>query len=336
MTREHKKLGEILVELAHLRNEDLQEALKDQENINKRLGDILIDRELISDEQLYHALAIQFGIPWHEKVILMSSAQELQEIISEDTARTYKVAPVCIEQRTLTIAMYDPIGICSLDSLRFVVNCQVEPIMASKSEVLAAIDKVYGNQTQSTPRINNNIIPDMFRVFIENAIKNEGRKVCFGLTSVYDERETLNVSVFSKHEMWSSKAEIVEKGAFSYCVSVLMRNLGIEKVTDVVVISVEESVGVFEGASVSTIILTPGRLAPRIDVYLSYDEKQVRIKSVMKRVVKKLNLLIDSEKWNSFCHQKLEQKELLEVLSFWEESLDNWLEVSGEEDDSQD
>ena len=64
-----RKIGEILVEIANLKNEDLQKALVDQEEINQRIGEILVSRDLITEDQLYRALGIQFELPWIEEIV---------------------------------------------------------------------------------------------------------------------------------------------------------------------------------------------------------------------------------------------------------------------------
>lgn len=55
-----KRLGEILVDLKAVRPQDVEEALKLQQNgVNKLIGEILVERGLVSREDVEKALEIQ-------------------------------------------------------------------------------------------------------------------------------------------------------------------------------------------------------------------------------------------------------------------------------------
>lgn len=54
-----KKIGEILVEMAHINQQQLEQALLRQESSRVMLGNILIELGYITEKQLQEALAIQ-------------------------------------------------------------------------------------------------------------------------------------------------------------------------------------------------------------------------------------------------------------------------------------
>ncbi|OUN01625.1 MAG: hypothetical protein BAA02_06770 [Paenibacillaceae bacterium ZCTH02-B3] len=58
-----KRLGELLAEAGIITEEQLQEALGEQQKRSMRLGDVLISRGFITEQQLIEVLEYQLGIP---------------------------------------------------------------------------------------------------------------------------------------------------------------------------------------------------------------------------------------------------------------------------------
>ena len=147
MPERNRMLGEILVEMGCLAPDDLERAMREQPRRNERLGDVLLSMELVGAEDLTRALADQFDM---EMIDLESADIEPSVInrIPADLAREQKIVPVDFDGELLTIAMGDPLDLYTLDNLRFVVNCQVECVLATKQAILDALNKYYGFQEE--------------------------------------------------------------------------------------------------------------------------------------------------------------------------------------------
>ena len=57
-----RPLGEVIVELGLISQEDLEDALLEQRITHKRLGTILIDKGIVTTQQLTDALVDQIGV----------------------------------------------------------------------------------------------------------------------------------------------------------------------------------------------------------------------------------------------------------------------------------
>ncbi|MHC4872268.1 MAG: GspE/PulE family protein [Planctomycetota bacterium] len=138
-----RKLGEILIEMGCVTEDDLAQALEMQVEKNMRLGDLLVDMAFVQPEDLTRALAEQFDM---EMVDLESLEipREVIEMISADLSYEHKIVPIEYDDDLLVIAMGDPLDLYTLDNLRFVVNCQVEPVLATKQAIEDALGKYYG------------------------------------------------------------------------------------------------------------------------------------------------------------------------------------------------
>ncbi|MBN1258035.1 MAG: Flp pilus assembly complex ATPase component TadA [Planctomycetes bacterium] len=140
-----RMLGEILIDLGCLTEDKLNEALAMQQERDMRIGDILVDMAYIQPEDLTRALAEQFDM---EIVDLESFniTSDVIELVTPELAYEHKIIPIELEDGILTVAMGDPLDLYTLDNLRFVINSQVEPVLATKDGINNALNRYYGMQ----------------------------------------------------------------------------------------------------------------------------------------------------------------------------------------------
>ena len=139
----HKRLGDLLVDAGIISAEDLGQALDYQKKFGVRLGKALIDLRLLTERQLIEVLEFQLGIP-HVDLSKTSIDNTLSETVPEALARRYSVIPVARRGNVLTVAMADPFNVVALDELRAATRLEVQLAIAAESELLQAIDRVYG------------------------------------------------------------------------------------------------------------------------------------------------------------------------------------------------
>jgi len=141
---EKKLLGQILIEQKLITTEQLKEALKRQEKTYNLLGTILIKMDLISEDEVLSCLALQQGATRVELSKTKIIDPEVVRIIPEQLARRFFLIPIARDDRTLTVAMADPIDIVAIDTIKINTGYEVKPVLSFKKEVLEAIDKHYG------------------------------------------------------------------------------------------------------------------------------------------------------------------------------------------------
>jgi type IV pilus assembly protein PilB len=146
----HKKLGEILVAEGMITPEQLQEALSVQANKGERLGDILTKLGYVKEEQIVIALSKQLSIPYvtlSSGKLVPSSAQNLESLLPHEFAIRNLVLPLSRNLNSLTIAIYDPLDLILMDNLKRLTGCEINPVLATKSEILKAIEDFYGKES---------------------------------------------------------------------------------------------------------------------------------------------------------------------------------------------
>lgn len=137
-----KRLGDMLIELNYITNDDLQEALKLQKGTDKKVGEILIEKGFISEDDLLQALEIQLGI---QRIYLdvLTIDKRAVKTIPESLARKYNVLPVQFVENKLLLLMNDPLNLIAEDDVRIASGRDVKIALCGKSEIAQAISKYY-------------------------------------------------------------------------------------------------------------------------------------------------------------------------------------------------
>jgi type IV pilus assembly protein PilB len=137
------RLGEMLIARGIISEEQLEEALREQQVTAERLGTILVGRGYVGEVTLVQCLAEHFGLEFvdlEERTIDPSAVQ----LVKESFARYHQLLPIGREDDELLVAMVNPTNVFSLDDVRTVTGEQVRAIMAEPGQLMRAIDRVWG------------------------------------------------------------------------------------------------------------------------------------------------------------------------------------------------
>jgi hypothetical protein len=140
-----KKLGDMLKEARLIDDFQLQSALSHQRNWGGKLGNILIELEFVREEDLARVMSEILRIPY---INLFEPAipEAVLKLIKGDIAKKHHVVPVRKEGSTLTLAMFDPLDIEAMDEIRFITGLSIKPSLAMGSEIRDAIRKYYDGE----------------------------------------------------------------------------------------------------------------------------------------------------------------------------------------------
>ncbi len=137
------KLGEILVGESLITTAQLNEATEMSKKTGSRLGQCLVKLGYLSDEDIAKVLSRRYGVPTINLSYFDIDPAVIQ-LIPVDTAQKYQVLPLVRVGSVLTIAMLDPTNVSALDDIKFMTGLNIEPVVASESSLLEAIEKYYG------------------------------------------------------------------------------------------------------------------------------------------------------------------------------------------------
>jgi len=142
MKKTGKRIGEILLNLGIISEDQLMRSLKLQKERNTVLGQILIEEGFVREEQIIEVLELQFGI---ESIQLdkYNIDPTVPGLISEKMARRHEMIPVLIKDNHLVVAMTDPLNIFAIDDLKLATGYDITPLIASQKDMLLAIEQYY-------------------------------------------------------------------------------------------------------------------------------------------------------------------------------------------------
>ncbi len=146
-----EKFGRILISEGLLTEEELAQAIAEhgrQGGDPKPLGAFLAESGLVSDSDVLKVLGIQFNLPVMELEGLTVDPAVLK-LVPEPMARRFKVMPLYLVEKELTVALSDPTHIFTIDTLANQTRCQILPVLALEQDILRAIGEHYGHSHQA-------------------------------------------------------------------------------------------------------------------------------------------------------------------------------------------
>jgi type IV pilus assembly protein PilB len=138
------RIGELLLKEKRITPAQLQEALNHQKANGGKVGLNLVRLGFVTDEEITELLSKQYGVPSINLSQFEIDAAVIKLIPSE-TVQKYQIIPLSRAGATLTIAITDPTNVFAMDDIKFMTGYNVEPVVASETAVLDAIQRYYPN-----------------------------------------------------------------------------------------------------------------------------------------------------------------------------------------------
>lgn len=127
-----------------LTEDQLQEALHAQAIYGGRLGTNLVEMGLVGEVELARLLNEKLGVPSVDPASLESIPAPVIGLIAQKTVLHFRVLPVALEGRKLTLAMVDPTDFAAIDEIGFVTGLVVVPRVCSELRLALALEHYYG------------------------------------------------------------------------------------------------------------------------------------------------------------------------------------------------
>jgi type IV pilus assembly protein PilB len=138
-----KQLGDILLEGGHVTPEQLAGAVEEQ----RRLGRVLVDLGVLTEGQLVAALATQIGLKFVDLSDYPVDGSAVSRV-PDMVCRRHNALPIGYEDGRLVVAMADPANVFAVDDIRSMTGMEVKPVVATKSDVIAAINRYHRGEAE--------------------------------------------------------------------------------------------------------------------------------------------------------------------------------------------
>lgn len=144
------RLGEMLVDEGIITPEQLQEAMQEQRSKGGRLEMILIDRGYVTQDVIMAFVGTQLGIP-HVSLTEITIPKDVLDAVPESIAVNHCLIPVFKKDNKVTVAMADPLNVFAIDDVKMMTGLDVEPAIASETDIKAMHLKYYGPNAGHKP-----------------------------------------------------------------------------------------------------------------------------------------------------------------------------------------
>ncbi len=151
------KFGQLLLVANLITQEQLDQALEYQRTHGGRLGEILNKLGSISSDDLTRTLGMKYGVPTIDLEQVKIERQTL-DLITPETARTYRIIPLHRSGPSLICAMEDPARVDSINEVEFQSGCRLQPVLVTSEMMASALQRHYptvqpssGASSRTTP-----------------------------------------------------------------------------------------------------------------------------------------------------------------------------------------
>jgi type IV pilus assembly protein PilB len=151
-----KSLGEILIDKGLITTEQLGDAFEEHQQTGHSLGRVLVNRRFVTEKDLVAALATRIGMQFVD-LTEADVDPRAATMVGESLMRRHSVLPYTFNDAKLVVAMADPSNVVALDDLRTATKMDIEPVVAVREDVLAAIDK-YASMAQDMESIADDLL----------------------------------------------------------------------------------------------------------------------------------------------------------------------------------
>ena len=140
------RVGEALISAGDISEEQLEQALVDQQQSGRRLGELLVEQGVISGSSLVRALATCLGV---RGCIIRHGLvdPEVLGLIGEQEAERLKVLPMFLVRGTLTVAMAEPQSVPTIDRLRAMTGHNIQSVLALEANIIEFVRKYAGGKS---------------------------------------------------------------------------------------------------------------------------------------------------------------------------------------------
>ena len=142
-----KKILDMMLKKPGATKEQLDTLFTLQKLRDVPLRDILTSEKLFTEEELNNFFTKKLYLPSLE-FTNNKFDPSVVKLIPQDVERKYRVIPIFLIEKNLTIALDDPLNIFVLDYITAISEYEVDIVLSSRSDIIAALDVCYGKDNE--------------------------------------------------------------------------------------------------------------------------------------------------------------------------------------------
>jgi type IV pilus assembly protein PilB len=180
MAKARSDFTEILLRKQVIGRDQLHEAQSVQQSTGAKLQDTLVKLGYASAQEVMSAIAEFHGLQFVDLTEVTIPAAVV-ELVPESVARENVILPMAQDNGALKIIMSDPMDLDTIQKLQFILNKDIQPVLAPREQIIEGINRYYGqSETES--------VDSMLQEFTDTAIDTTETEAA-GASALADETD---------------------------------------------------------------------------------------------------------------------------------------------------
>jgi type IV pilus assembly protein PilB len=181
MAKSQGDFTEILIRRQIVSPDQIEEARVMAKQTGTKIQDTLVKLKYVSAQEVMSAVAEFHGLQFID-LTEVTIPQAVIELVPESVARENYVLPMAQENGALKIIMSDPSDFDTVQKLQFILNKDIQPVLAPREQIIEAINRHYGqSETES--------VDSMLQEFTDTAIDFNEQAASAALAAAGDDSD---------------------------------------------------------------------------------------------------------------------------------------------------
>ncbi len=138
-------LEQLLVQEHIIRPEQLEEVIQIQKQTGQAMFYILIDHQFAKEKDVLRVLAKQLKIDFLDSLSYNTQVEAIR-VFPETLARKYRMAPIKVNEGTLTLATSNPFNINAIEDIGMILGLNVQTVLTTKIEIETTLERLYAKK----------------------------------------------------------------------------------------------------------------------------------------------------------------------------------------------
>ena len=142
----HNPLLQVLREKELLSDADIEKALEQERETGAPLDRVLLSKGLVSEHDLLRAMSESLAMTYEERLEDATVPEAFLNRVPVQFARNYYLIGLGQQNGTMRVATANPLDAYPMDDLAAMLNMELDPVLAPRTEITSLINKAYRNR----------------------------------------------------------------------------------------------------------------------------------------------------------------------------------------------
>jgi general secretion pathway protein E len=137
------RIREMLLARAGLKAQDIESALRIEEETGQTLDRVLINKGLVEEEKCLRFFGEILGIPYRADISGVAVPPDFIQSVPVQFARNFNLVAIERQNGVVKVATCAPLDVQPMDDLATMLSADVEPVLVPRSEITTLINRAY-------------------------------------------------------------------------------------------------------------------------------------------------------------------------------------------------